>query len=156
MIAIGTFLLTGKFEVSSKAPGLHLRSPQQVTRDPMSPEVPMKRVTAVAVLLLSASAVSGCQTMTGRTAGQHFNDKWLLHETKGRIAAQIPRALTAMNVDVHRGNVYLIGTVATPEQKARAEEIARDVDGVVNVVNHLETESALSLPAASPPAGGSR
>jgi hyperosmotically inducible periplasmic protein len=122
----------------------------------MSPEVPMKRLSVVAVLLLSASAVSGCQTMTGRTAGQHFNDKWLLHETKGRIAAQIPRALTAMNVDVHRGNVYLIGTVATPEQKVRAEQIARDVDGVVNVVNHLETESTLSLPSASPPAGGAR
>jgi hyperosmotically inducible periplasmic protein len=120
----------------------------------MSWEVPMKRLAAVAVLLLSASAVSGCQTMTGRTAGQHFNDKWVLHETKGRIAAQIPRALTAMNVDVNRGTVYLIGTVATADQKVRAEQIARDVDGVVNVVNHLETESTLSLPAASPPAGG--
>ena len=91
----------------------------------MSREVPMKPVTAVAVVLLSASAVSGCQTMTGRTAGQHFNDKWVLHETKGRIAAQIPRALTAMNVDVNRGTVYLIGTVGTPEQKVRAEQIAR-------------------------------
>ena len=117
----------------------------------MSREVPMKRVTAVAIVLLSASAVSGCQTMTGRTAGQHFNDKWVLHETKGRIAAQIPRALTAMNVDVNRGTVYLIGTVSTPEQKVRAEEIARDVRGVVNVVNHLETSSSTS---ASPPTGG--
>lgn len=114
----------------------------------------MKRVTAVAVLLLCASALTGCQTMTGRTAGQHINDKWLLHETKGRIAAQIPRALTAMNVDVNRGTVYLIGTVATPEQKVRAEQIARDVDGVVNVVNHLETGSTSSVPSASPSAGG--
>jgi osmotically-inducible protein OsmY len=89
--------------------------------------------------------------MTGRTAGQHFNDKWLLHETKGRIVAQIPRALTAMNVDVNRGTVYLIGTVATPEQKVRAEQIARDVDGVVNVVNHLEPTS--SLPSARPSTG---
>ena len=113
----------------------------------------MKRLTAVAVLLLSASAVSGCQTMTGRTASQHFNDKWVLHETKGRIAAQMPRALTAMNVDVNRGTVYLIGTVATNDQKVRAEEIARDVNGVVNVVNHLETESPSSLPSASPTTG---
>jgi osmotically-inducible protein OsmY len=113
----------------------------------------MKRLTAVTVLLLCASAVSGCQTLTGRTAGQHFKDKWVLHETKGRIAAQIPRALTAMNVDVNRGTVYLIGTVATSEQKVRAEQIARDVDGVVNVVNHLQTESTASLPAASPPTG---
>lgn len=116
----------------------------------------MNRSTAIAVLLLLASASSGCQTITGRTARQHFNDKWLLHETKGRIAAQIPRALTAMNVDVNRGTVYLIGTVATPEQKARAEQIARDVDGVVNVVNHLETESTSSPPSASPSTGGTQ
>ena len=114
----------------------------------------MKRLTAVAVLVLFASALSGCQTMTGRTARQHFNDKWLLHETKGRIAAQIPRALTAMNVDVNGGIVYLIGTVATPEQKVRAEQIARDVDGVLTVVNHLETGSTSSLPSASPTTGG--
>jgi osmotically-inducible protein OsmY len=111
----------------------------------------MKRLTAVAILVVAASAASGCQTMTGRTAGQHFNDKWLLYETKGRIVAQIPRALTMMNVDVNRGTVYLIGTVATPEQKVRAEQIARDVDGVVNVVNHLESTS--SLPSASPSTG---
>jgi osmotically-inducible protein OsmY len=110
----------------------------------------MKRLAVVAVLVISASAVSGCQTLTGRTAGQHFNDKWVLHETKGRIAAQMPRALTAMNVDVNRGTVYLIGTVATPEQKLRAEQIARDVDGVVNVVNHLETESSSASPSTGP------
>jgi osmotically-inducible protein OsmY len=62
----------------------------------------------------------------------------------------MPRALTAMNVDVNRGTVYLIGTVATPEQKLRAEQIARDVDGVVNVVNHLETESSSASPSTGP------
>ena len=113
----------------------------------------MRRSNAIAIVLLFAGAVSGCQTVTGRSAGQHFTDKWILYETKGRIAAQIPRALTAMNVDVNRSTVYLIGTVATPEQKARAEEIARDVDGVRNVVNHLETAST-SSPSASPSSGG--
>ena len=113
----------------------------------------MKPVVAVAGLLLCASAVSGCQTLTGRSASQHFTDKRLLHETKGRISAQIPRALTAMNVDVHRGTVYLIGTVSTPEDKARAEQIARDVNGVVNVVNHLQAESTSSAGSASPSEG---
>jgi osmotically-inducible protein OsmY len=114
----------------------------------------MRRYNAVALFLIGASALSGCQTITGRTAGQHFNDKWVLYETKGRISAQIPRALTAMNVDVNRGTVYLIGTVSTPEQKARAEEIARRVDGVREVVNHLQTET--SVPAASPSGGATR
>jgi osmotically-inducible protein OsmY len=116
----------------------------------------MKGSNAVAIALLFASALAGCQTITGRSAGQHFSDKWILYETKGRIAAQMPRALTAMNVDVNRSTVYLIGTVDTPEQKARAEEIARDVEGVREVVNHLETSSTAVSPAASPSAGGAR
>jgi hyperosmotically inducible periplasmic protein len=118
----------------------------------------MNRLTAVAAVLLFASAVAlaGCQTLTGRTAREYIDDKWALHETKGRIAAQNLRALTAVNVDVNRGTVYLMGTVATPEQKVLAEQIARDVEGVRYVVNHLEVESELaSSPSASPPAGTS-
>jgi hyperosmotically inducible protein len=112
----------------------------------------MNRVTAALVILTLATAAPGCQSLTGRTARQHFNDKWMLHEAKGRIAANIPRALTAVNVDVNRGTIYLMGTVARPEQKIRAEEIARDVDGVREVVNHLEVESESS--SASPRTGG--
>jgi hyperosmotically inducible periplasmic protein len=112
----------------------------------------MNRVTAVVAIVLCASAIAGCQTLTGRTARQHIDDKWVLHETKGRIAAQNLRGLTAVNVDVNRGTVYLVGTVVTPEQKIRAEEIARDVDGVRHVVNHLEVETS-SLPSASPSSG---
>jgi hyperosmotically inducible periplasmic protein len=113
----------------------------------------MNRLTAVATILLFASAVAGCQTLTGRTAREYIDDKWALHETKGRIAAQNLRALTAVNVDVNRGTVYLMGIVATPEQKVRAEEIARDVDGVREVVNHLEieTESASASPTTGAP-----
>jgi osmotically-inducible protein OsmY len=115
----------------------------------------MKRLTAVAVLFVLASAAPGCQTLTGRTAQQHINDKWLLHETKGRIVARVPRALTAVNVDVNRSTVYLMGTVTTAEQKALAERIARDVDGVVDVVNHLEVDESKSAssPSASPSTG---
>jgi hyperosmotically inducible protein len=111
----------------------------------------MNRLTAIAAILLFASAVAGCQTLTGRTAREYIDDKWALHETKGRIAAQSLRTLTAVNVDVNRGTVYLMGTVTTPEQKVLAEQIARDVEGVHHVVNHLEVES--SSPSASPSSG---
>ncbi|HEV8639668.1 MAG TPA: BON domain-containing protein [Methylomirabilota bacterium] len=118
----------------------------------------MKRLTAVAAILIIASVSTGCQTLTGKTPRQHFNDKWLNHETKARIAADNPRALTAVNVDVNRGTVYLTGNVATPEQKARAEQVARRVDGVRDVVNHLEVEtesrrSTAASPSASPASG---
>lgn len=111
----------------------------------------MKGLTALAVILVTASAVVGCQTLTGRPAGQHMKDKWLLQETKGRIAADNLRALTAVNVDVNRGTVYLIGTVGTAEQKARAEQIARRVDGVADVVTHLVVEAEAPSPARPSP-----
>jgi hypothetical protein len=131
---------------------------KQVHSDHASREVPMKRLTAVAAILIIASVSTGCQTLTGKTPRQHFNDKWLNHETKARIAADNPRALTAVNVDVNRGTVYLTGNVATPERKARAEQVARRVDGVRDVVNHLEVEtesrrSTAASPSASPASG---
>jgi hypothetical protein len=131
---------------------------KHVHSDHASREVPMKRLTAVAAILIIASVSTGCQTLTGKTPRQHFNDKWLNHETKARIAADNPRALTAVNVDVNRGTVYLTGNVATPEQKARAEQVARRVDGVRDVVNHLEVEtesrrSTAASPSASPASG---
>lgn len=131
---------------------------KHVHSDHASREVPMKRLTAVAAILIIASVSTGCQTLTGKTPRQHFNDKWLNHETKARIAADNPRALTAVNVDVNRGTVYLTGNVATPERKARAEQVARRVDGVRDVVNHLEVEtesrrSTAASPSASPASG---
>ena len=112
----------------------------------------MNRLTAVAAILLFSFAVAGCQTLTTRTAREYIDDKWALHEAKGRIAAQHLRTLTAVNVDVNRGTVYLMGTVATPEQKVLFEKIALDVEGVHHVVNNLEVESELasSPPSASP------
>jgi hypothetical protein len=117
----------------------------------------MKRMTAVAAILTIATVAAGCQTVTGKTARQHISDKWLTHEAKATIVASNPRALTAMNVDVNHGVVYLTGNVPTAEHKARAEQAARGVDGVRDVVNHLEvqTESTarqatMASPSASP------
>jgi osmotically-inducible protein OsmY len=41
-------------------------------------------------------------------------------------------------VDTSDGQVILSGKVALPEQKAQAEKVARQVDGVKDVLNRIE------------------
>ena len=49
--------------------------------------------------------------------------------------------MQAVTVDVgDDGVVKLKGTVSSVEKKAKAEEIARKVDGVKSVVNNLEVK----------------
>jgi osmotically-inducible protein OsmY len=70
-----------------------------------------------------------------------------------RITAQIQSAMDVLrpatglevNVDTDHGVVYLRGTVASEEQRAAAERIARDVcpRGVVRIVNELQVNPTL-------------
>lgn len=46
---------------------------------------------------------------------------------------------TRIDVDTNHGVVYLTGIVQSSEQKSKAAELARRVDGVESVVNNLKT-----------------
>jgi osmotically-inducible protein OsmY len=50
--------------------------------------------------------------------------------------------LTRIDVDTNQGVVALNGTVQTEAMKARAEQIARQVKGVRDVVNNLRIQAA--------------
>ena len=108
----------------------------------------MKAMAALSLVVMIASLATGCQTLTGRSAQEHLNDNLLTHETKATIVARNANALTAVDVDVNRGVVYLTGTVPTAEHKARAEQAARGVNGVRDVVSHLEVRQA--RPSSAP------
>jgi osmotically-inducible protein OsmY len=45
---------------------------------------------------------------------------------------------STINVDVQNDVVTLTGTVATPAQKAKAEQVAKNIDGVKKVNNQLK------------------
>jgi osmotically-inducible protein OsmY len=60
---------------------------------------------------------------------------------KAQLAREDQTTLQAVTVDVgDDGVVKLKGTVSSVEKKAKAEEIARKVDGVKSVVNNLEVK----------------
>lgn len=65
-------------------------------------------------------------------------DPLITNSVKGRLAADRMTSIARVNVDTAGGTVYLNGSVATPEQRQRAEQIAYEVRGVNKVVNNLQ------------------
>jgi DNA-binding response OmpR family regulator len=96
---------------------------------------PTRHFAAVALL---AVALSGCQAMTGRTAGQNVDDARISTAVQATLTSDKASNFTRIDVDTTNGVVYLNGTVQSTEQKARAEQLAGRVDGVKKVVNNLQ------------------
>ena len=90
-------------------------------------------VVMVAVL----SVLSGCRSMTGKSAGTNIDDASITTAVKSKLVADKASNLTRVNVDTNNGTVYLNGSA---EQRARAEQIAREAKGVRNVVNNLQVQ----------------
>ena len=98
----------------------------------------MNRMTAL--LLAGVIFVAGCQAMTGKTAGQNVDDATISTAVQTTLTADKPSNFTRIDVDTNRGVVSLNGVVQSSEQKARAEQLARRVDGVRSVNNNLQIQ----------------
>ena len=77
----------------------------------------------------------------GRTIGTGVNDGWLWVKTRFDLAAADDLRDSTINVDVDKGVVTLTGTVASAAQRARAETVAKSVDGVTGVKNMLKVSN---------------
>jgi osmotically-inducible protein OsmY len=80
----------------------------------------------------------GCQSATGKSAGTVVDDTSITASVKAKLVADKPANLTRVDVDTNNGTVYLNGMVDSPEQKARAEQLAWQATGVKTVVNNLQ------------------
>ena len=98
----------------------------------------MPLVRGLAVLLALLVLTSACQTATNRSAGQTVDDTKITASVKAKLVADRAANLTRVDVDTTNGVVYLNGSVATAEQKSRAERLAREAKGVMRVVNNLQ------------------
>jgi hyperosmotically inducible protein len=78
--------------------------------------------------------------MNGKTAGRKIDDGTIAAQIKSQLAADTGVSVTRLDVDTNNATVYLNGTVATPDLKMRAEQVARQVEGVERVINNLEVE----------------
>jgi len=88
---------------------------------------------------------------SGRTVGTGLNDGWLWVKARFDLAAADDLRDSTINVDVDKGVVTLTGTVANAAQKAKAETVAKSVEGVTGVKNQLKVQAAnANAPKASP------
>jgi hyperosmotically inducible protein len=90
------------------------------------------------MLLLVALVASACESMTGRSTGRYVDDTTISAKVKAKLVGDKGSNLTRVGVNTVNGVVHLDGVVDSVHDKVMAEEAARTVDGVVNVVNQLQ------------------
>jgi osmotically-inducible protein OsmY len=78
----------------------------------------------------------------GSKIGTGLDDGWLWTKTRFDLAAVADLRDSTINVDVENAVVTLSGTVASAEQKTKAEATAKAVEGVKGVKNMLKVAAA--------------
>jgi hypothetical protein len=73
----------------------------------------------------------------GRKIGSGADDLWIWTKTRSALAYTEDLRDSTIDVDVENNVVTLSGTVPTEAQKAKAEQIARSIEGVANVKNEI-------------------
>jgi hypothetical protein len=70
--------------------------------------------------------------------GTGANDSWLWFKTRTALLTTNDLRESTIDVDVDNAVVTLRGTVANNEQKKKAEDVAKGIDGVTKVNNQLK------------------
>ena len=78
------------------------------------------------------------ETKVVPAAKEALNDAGITARVKGRLAEDPAINALYVDVDTSGGRVTLSGKVALPEQKTEAEKVARETEGVREVVNQLQ------------------
>jgi hypothetical protein len=74
--------------------------------------------------------------------GRYWNDTAVTAAVKSRLAREKASTLAKIGVDTHQGVVELKGTVESQAMKDRATQVARQVEGVRQVVNSLKVQGS--------------
>ena len=109
----------------------------------------MKTLRPIATALLcftlvagSLSTSIGCAgTATRQSTGEFVDDATVTAKVKAALIQDPVVSALDVGVDTFKGRVQLNGFVDTAEQKARAEQIARSVNGVAEVGNKLTVKA---------------
>ncbi len=89
-----------------------------------------------------ASVANNLEVQPGdRTAGEYLDDKVLITKVKAALAENSQVESLTIDVESDRGVVSLGGHVDTEAERDAAFNAARQVAGVVNVINNIEVRS---------------
>lgn len=94
------------------------------------------RLSVVCLALVLALALGACSST--KTAGTQVDDAAITAKVKAKLAADGDVNPFNIDVDSNEGVVTLQGRVAKEEARTKAEQLARDTDGVTRVINLIK------------------
>lgn len=96
----------------------------------------------LAAACLSATAFSGCSSTheAKETTKRVADDSWITTKVKSSLVDDLALKTFAINVETFDGVVQLSGFVDTAEQKQKAGEVARTIEGVKSVKNDIRVK----------------
>jgi osmotically-inducible protein OsmY len=99
----------------------------------------LKSVSTFAMPALLAIALSGCAgTRTQESTGELIDDTVITSKVKGALLNDKTVSVMDIQVETFKGRVQLAGYVKSPDERQRAEGLARSVPGVKAVNNKIE------------------
>jgi len=96
----------------------------------------MLRMSVVGLALVIAMGLVACSST--RTPGTQVDDAAITAAVKGKLAADTDINPFNIDVDTNEGVVTLQGRVEKEEARTKAEQLARETDGVARVINLIK------------------
>jgi len=100
-------------------------------------------------------ALTGCEMMNhhsgDRTAGRALDDKTITATVQHDLNREPVYKFDSVDVKTYDGVVQLSGFVDTEDQKRKAGDIAKQAEGVTQVVNNISLKPAGNLQPTSRP-----
>ena len=94
-------------------------------------------------VLTTAILSTGCAgTRYERSTGESIDDTVITARVKGALAGDSMYKYPDVKVTTFKGTVQLSGFVQEADQKAKAADIAKRVEGVKEVQNHITVKSS--------------
>lgn len=94
------------------------------------------RLSVVCLALVLALSLGACSST--KSAGTQVDDAAITAKVKAKLAADGDINPFNIDVDSNEGVVTLQGRVAKDEARTKAEQLARDTDGVTRVINLIK------------------
>lgn len=107
-----------------------------------------KKINGLCVLLCLGLCTGAISAFTGcagdrydRSTGQYIDDKSLTVRVRSALDSNPDYKFSNVNVNIFRATVQLSGFVDNSDQKSKAEDIVKSVQGVKDVQNQITVKS---------------
>jgi osmotically-inducible protein OsmY len=94
-------------------------------------------LSLMAFPVISTMAMGSHKAMQQETTGQYVDNSVITLKVKSKLLADTELKSMAISVMSYKGQVKLTGYVDTEAEKAKAEKLAKQVEGVTGVTNAL-------------------